>query len=48
MNPFVLNKTQIPQVLPIQRGIHLCNETFTDLFRAAYGEDSSILADKCQ
>lgn len=45
--PFTLDKTQIPNCLPVQRGIHLCNENFVKVFKEAYGEESSSLAIKC-
>ena len=34
--------------LPLQRGIHLCNDNFVKLFRQAYGEEASVLADKTE
>ena len=46
--PFTLDRTLIPNCLPLQRGIHLCNENFVKVFREAYGEESSSLATKCQ
>ena len=45
--PFTLDRTQIPNCLPVQRGIHLCNENFVKVFKEAYGEESSALAAKC-
>ena len=45
--PFILDKTQIPNCLPLQRGIHLCNENFVKVFKEAYSEESSSLAVKC-
>ena len=39
-----LDKTLIPSCLPIQRGIHLCNDNFVKMFKFAYNEESSSLA----
>ena len=46
--PFSLDKKKIPACLPIQRGIHLCNETFTHVFKEAYSEEASVLAAKLE
>ena len=36
----------MPAVLPIQRGVHLCNEHFTALFKDSFRQDSCLMADQ--
>ena len=45
--PLTVGHTKIPDCLPLQRGIHLCNNNFTRMFKHAYREKSSKIAQKC-
>ena len=41
----LVRQNKIPDCLPIQRGIHLCNPNFVNTFKSSYMPDSSVLAE---